>query len=298
MRSMSSGIGSVTTMKSVHTAKARRKCRSRAAHAPCASTTLPADTAPPGVTTRGRRPFSTRTMGVRSKMRTPRSSSTRRSSRASLPGWSTVRSGVITPPTKRGESATRPRLGGVHAPQPVGVAVLARAAGTSPSSGPGCQSPARAYRMPSCQCVDARVVTRDPAVELVDHGGEGGRVGHPALLAERRAQARELRPRRREEAAVGAAAAGADDVGLDEHDAEARVALAQLVGGPEAGEAAADDADVGGRLAGQRRARRAGVGAQRLLQPPAARARPPAPPAAASPSACRLIESSLIVRPP
>ena len=47
IRSMSSGIGSVTTMKSVQTANARRKCRSRAAHAPCASTTLPALTARP-----------------------------------------------------------------------------------------------------------------------------------------------------------------------------------------------------------------------------------------------------------
>ncbi len=40
IRSRSSGIGSVTTMKSTQTAKARRKCRSRAAQAPVVSTTL------------------------------------------------------------------------------------------------------------------------------------------------------------------------------------------------------------------------------------------------------------------
>ena len=93
-------------MKSVHTAKARRKCRSRAAHAPCVSTTLPVLTTAAGVTTRGRWPASTLSIGVHSKMRTPRSSSTRRSSRASMAGCSTVRSGVTTPPMKRGESAT------------------------------------------------------------------------------------------------------------------------------------------------------------------------------------------------
>ncbi len=164
-----------------------------------------------------------------------------------------------------------PRLGGVHTTQPVGVPVLLQQAERL-VVGPGLPLPRPGVQDALVPGVDARIVTGDPAVELVDHGGEGGGVGHAGLLPERRAQARELRPRRREEAAVGAAAPGADDVGLDEDDAQIRVALVQLVGRPQTGEPAADDADVGGRLAGERRARLAGIGAQRLVHPPAARA--------------------------
>ena len=222
IRSMSSGIGSVTTMKSVQTAKARRKCRSRAAQAPLVRTTWAARD---GAGRRRRRaagrPASTRSIGVPSKMRTPRSSSTRRSSRASLAGWSTVRSGVMTPPTKRGESATAPRLGGVDAPQPVGEAVLLEQAERLVVR-PGLPLAGARVEDALVVRVDARLVARDPAVELVDHVGEGGGVGDPALLAERGAQARQPGPRRREEAAVGAAAPGAADVGLEEHDAEVR----------------------------------------------------------------------------
>ena len=224
---------------------------------PCVSTTLPALTTAAGVTTRGRRPASTRTIGVHSKMRTPRSSSTRRSSRASLAGCSTVRSGVIDAADEARRVGDAPRLGGVHPPQPVGVAVpLEQAEGLLvgpglPLAGPGVQD----ALVPG---VDAGVVARDPSVQLVDHVREGGGVGHTALFPERRAQAREAGPRGREEAAVGAAAPGADDVRLDEDDVEIRVALVQLIGGPQAGEAAADDADVGGHLAGRRRARSPG----------------------------------------
>ena len=163
-----------------------------------------------------------------------------------------------------------PRLGGVHAPQPAGVAVLLQ----QPEGlvvGPGLPVARPGVQDALMPGVDSGVVPGDPAVELVHHGGEGGGVGHAALLSQRGAQTRQHGPGRREEAAVGAAAAGADDVGLDERDAEVRVALAELVGGPEAGEPAADDADVGGHLAGQRRAQLAGVGVQRLFQPPAAR---------------------------
>ncbi len=45
---------------------------------------------------------------------------------------------------------------------------------------------------------------------------------------------------------------------------ERRLALGELVGGPQPGEAAADDADVGLGRAGERRTGRAGVGGQRL----------------------------------
>jgi len=118
--------------------------------------------------------------------------------------------------------------------------------------------------------LDVRFVTGHPCVELVHLVGERLRVAHPLVLAEEMTERRHHVPGTGEEAAVGTAAAGATDVGLDEDDVDTRSTLGELVGRPQAGEAAADDADVGGRLAGQRGAWLARIGLQRLVQPPTA----------------------------
>ena len=102
-----------------------------------------------------------------------------------------------------------PRLGGVHAPQAVGVAVL-REQAEGLLVGPGLPVAGARVQDALVVGVDAGVVARDPAVELVDHVREGGGVAHAALLTERAHRLDEPRPRRREEAAVGAAAPGAD----------------------------------------------------------------------------------------
>ena len=60
-----------------------------------------------------------------------------------------------------------------------------------------------------------------------------------------RDQVLEVRPPGQREAAVTAAGAGAADVGLDERHVGAGRAALELERRPQAGEAAADDADVG-----------------------------------------------------
>jgi hypothetical protein len=59
-------------------------------------------------------------------------------------------------------------------------------------------------------------------------------------------------------AAVASRSAESCRLRLEDDDVERRVGAAQLVGGPQAGVAAADDADVGLARAGERRAGRRG----------------------------------------
>ena len=205
-------------------------------------------------------------------MRTPRSSRTRRSSRASLAGCTVARSGVKTPPLEARRVCDSPRLGGVHRPQAVAQAVPLEqrqrrvGRGRAASRRPGRRGCLRGRKSIS------GVVALAPATELGDLVAERGGPAQAGIVAEAPAELAGGHPRRREEAAVGAAAAGAADGGLEQHDAQRRLALGELVGRPEAGETAADDADVGLDLAGERRARHAGIGGQRLVQPVAARA--------------------------
>ena len=73
------------------------------------------------------------------------------------------------------------------------------------------------------------------------------------------------------EPAVAPARPAAADVLLEQHDVRCGHPLAEEVGGPHPGVAAADDGDLGVDLAGERRCRgRIGFCGQRLPQPPAA----------------------------
>ena len=80
----------------------------------------------------------------------------------------------------------------------------------------------------------------------------------------------ELRPPGQRHAAVAAGGAGSADVGLEQHDVGARVAAAQLERRPEAGEAAADDADLGVDLARERLRVVRRLAVERLRHPVAA----------------------------
>lgn len=107
------------------------------------------------------------------------------------------------------------------------------------------------------------------AAEIGDvlHGCFGGlhepdRLGFP----EQAPQRQEFRGPREQAAAVAAARAGAAQVGFDDRDVERRVLLLRLDRGPEPGEAAADDADVGLRRTLQRGGEIAVV-EQRLFDP-------------------------------
>jgi hypothetical protein len=67
------------------------------------------------------------------------------------------------------------------------------------------------------------------------------------------------------EAAVAPARPDAARPGLQQDDVDGRIALSERERGPEPGEAAADDADVGRGVALERRCRLLGA---RLVQPP------------------------------
>ncbi len=71
-------------------------------------------------------------------------------------------------------------------------------------------------------------------------------------FAEQPAQREELGRPRQQAAAVAPARTGAAEIALDDGDVERRVALLRLDGGPQPGEAATDDADVGALCALQR----------------------------------------------
>ena len=93
---------------------------------------------------------------------------------------------------------------------------------------------------------------------------------HRRLRAVERDQAVELVPPTAGETAVAPARSAAADVLLQDDDAEIGVGLGQEVSGPQPGESAADDHDVGVDIFGQRRAIGAVLLGQRLTQPPAA----------------------------
>ena len=110
----------------------------------------------------------------------------------------------------------------------------------------------------------AAILRVDPVVGAEAPDGAhrvGRRLGeaHRFLAAADLLQGLELRPPAQHEAAVAPARAGAADVLLDQHHVRGGLQLLEPQRGPEAGEAAADDADIGCRVAFQRRRRGAVV---------------------------------------
>src|SRR2546423_3699926 len=107
-------------------------------------------------------------------------------------------------------------------------------------------------------------------LDAADASGDLTRGSHRALVAVQLDQAVELVPPPAREAAVAAARAAAADVLLEHRDAEVGIPFREPVGGPEPGEAAADDDDIGHGVARQRRARLRMLARERLTQPPTA----------------------------
>ena len=198
-----------------------------ASHAFIASTTRSAVTMPPGVWTRGGRERSSRVMGERSKIRTPRSSATRRSPRASKrglhggPGLArALRRGGRRPGAARDLLRLEPfedllavaldggdgLLPGADLrsargrPQPAVVAKVRVDAVRGAESADRLDGPCRGAAEPE------RLVGSDDVLEL-----------------------RELRPPGKHEAAVAPARTAAADVALDEHDVERRVVLLERI---------------------------------------------------------------------
>ena len=106
-------------------------------------------------------------------------------------------------------------------------------------------------------------------VQAVLGTGTGPRHGECPVGAEQAFHAAEGGPVAVDLAAVLAAGAGAADVGFDHDDIEVGPALLEGEGGPEPGVTAADDGDIGGRLAAQRRAcGHFALRRERLREPP------------------------------
>jgi hypothetical protein len=93
------------------------------------------------------------------------------------------------------------------------------------------------------------VVLAAEVSDRVDRLRRGERQAHRLLAAADLLQRPELGPPAEHEAAVATARPAAANVRLHEDDVERRVVLLEADRGPEAGVAAADDADVGALLA-------------------------------------------------
>ena len=211
--------------------------------------------------------FSTR---VPSKIRTPRSSSTRRRPRARSAGWTDAALGMSSPSRKAGDAHTRRTAAG----------------STGWSWSPGTdRAEALDGLVPVGRLVRERVhaqvagldevrvdpVLRAPLTDAVDDFIGLARDLERGVCVEALGQVGEALPPAVDEAAVASGRPAAADVLLDEHDPRVGAAFADEVGGPHAGVAAADDRDVGIGVGCQDRGRWwIAFGGQRLAQPPAA----------------------------
>ena len=262
-------MGSVTTMWSAITPKLRRNPGQPAAQAPIVSTTWSALTAPCSVRTTAGRDRSRPVTVVRSKIRTPRSRATRRRPRARRAGCTIALSSMNRAPVIRGESAISRACstvsGRIRSPRP---RASRNAAGPSPP-GPSCQVPGSDPQDPLVMEPGVDVVVGEPRSGLTDRVRHRVGVAQPLDVPEEPAQRLDVPPRRGEEAAVAPAGAAAADVLLQQRDAHRGFAGRELDRRPEPGEPPADDADVGGHVRLEGRARFAGVRAERLLEPEA-----------------------------
>jgi len=114
---------------------------------------------------------------------------------------------------------------------------------------------------------DVGAVPEGPVAHLARLCGKGGEIADPLILAQRGTQSADVGPAGIQKTSIGTAAAGAADIGLQDHDAQRRSALAQLICRPQAGEAAPHDAHVGRDVRVQGRTRCAGIAAQGLFEP-------------------------------
>jgi hypothetical protein len=113
--------------------------------------------------------------------------------------------------------------------------------------------------------IDAMLVAE--RADLADRGGRRAREPQRVHRAADPLEADEVVPDAHREAAVATARAGAADLGLDEDDLERGLAPLERQRRPQPGEAAADDAHVGAKVALERAPGRADRG---LAKPPAA----------------------------
>ena len=240
-----------------------------ASHAFMASTTRSAVTTPPGVWTRGGRERSSRVIGERSKIRTPRSSATRRSPRASSAGWTVAPDCSSTPARWVGDPARRATSSGSSRTKT--CSPWRSIAATVSSQAPICAALVAAHSQPSWRkCASMPFAVQKPPIAST--APAEARQSRSASSAPTMCSSfANFAHQRKHEAAVAAARAAAADVALDEHDVERRVVLLEPQRGPQARVAAADDADVGLLVALE--ARRVLLGAaERLLQPQASHA--------------------------
>ena len=223
----------------------------------CFATIVPS-ASPPSSDRKRTRPADQSSTSVRSKMCTPRASTTRASPRTSFAGCTRAHAGSKTADGRAAIERGRARRRG-HG---LLVAILEPVDAEAPRLGDigfgaptlhlvaGEHERAAAFEV----AVDA-LARRDPAdlVDGVDHGAshrDGGVEAVPTFERTRR-----LREQRRAPSAVPARRAEPGDIALEHRDRERRVGARQLVRRPQRGEAAADEGDIEPGVRRQRVAR-------------------------------------------
>ena len=201
---------------------------------------------------------------VCSKIRTPASSAARRRPRASAAGCTVAAESSITPARWKAEPERRAISSGSSLPERPDAELFAEGDDALPGAhlrgGGGRPEPPG---LAEVRVDPARLAERP---DLVDRGLRPARDPHRVGLAAQPRERGELGPPGEDEPAVSARRAAAADVLLEHHDVARGLEPLHAEGRPQAHVSAAEDGDVGARVALQRRARPA-----RRPRPPGAR---------------------------
>ena len=264
-----SGAGAVITMSLVIATRRPASSRSPAAHALVATTRRSAVRRPRSHRTTTGWPREKERTRVCSKIRTPDSSATRRSPRASRAGCTVAAEASKTPARWTADPERRAISSGESGGTP--PTPRRSQAATTPSQAPSCAAGRRGPQPAAAAEVRVDPVRAAEVPNLVDRRLRVARNGERVRVAAQTDQRGDLGPPREDEAAVAPGGAAAADVLLEHDDVASGVQLADADRRPEPDVAAAEDRDVGAAVALPGSARPARRRLQCRPEPPEAR---------------------------